>query len=281
MDDTISRLIKKTGCNVINVKISGAYLTWPRWSANGFRPGRIEINVELLLNQEQIAAYDANQISAVVHRALLFDDYTWQRNRKRPASYLSRRPAENMHNICHQCPACGKRMVMRSDKNRLYCSSCNAEWLVDCHGFLTNNHAGDQEPANIRGQMVLSAFTDVHVWRDWQRNQLAAELQNSGFSLTYQTKTETAGIGGAFVQDGEGQLKLDRSGLHYLGRSLAGDEITYFSPAGRTARFSADYGRNLEIPLDHGSFRFTPAEGQAVILLADALALLDNAEGEQ
>ena len=281
IDDTIARLIKKTGCNVINVKISGAYLTWPRWSGNGFRPGRIEIRTELLLTQDQIAANDADQISKTIHQALDFDDYAWQRNRSKPASYLSRRPAENMHNICHQCPACGKRMVMCSDRNRLYCSACGAEWTVDRHGFLTNTHAGDQEPPAKKEQMALSAFTDVHVWRDWQRSQLAAELQSTEFSLTYQTKTETAGTSGAFIQDGEGQLKLDRTGLRYQGRSLAGDEVTYFSPAGRTARFSANYGLNLEIPLDHGAFRFTPDKGQAVILLADALALLDNAGGEQ
>ncbi|NLW12703.1 MAG: 1-acyl-sn-glycerol-3-phosphate acyltransferase [Clostridiaceae bacterium] len=280
MDDTISRLIKKTACNVINIKISGAYLTWPRWSGNGFRPGRIEVQASLLLSQEQIADYDAAQISEVVHKALDFDDYAWQRNQKRPAKYHCRRPAENMHNICHQCPACGKRTVMLSEKKRLYCSECAAEWIVDSHGFLNTTSPGEVA-ANSGNQMDFSALTDVHVWRDWQKNQLASELQRPDFSLSYKTRTETAGLSGAFVQDGEGVIKLDRTGLRYSGRNSAGDEITYFSPAGRTARFSANYGLNLEIPLDHGAFRFTPENGQAVMLLADTLALLDNAGGEQ
>ena len=268
-DDTIAKLIKKTCCHVVFLKINGAYLTWPRWSAHGMRPGRIEIRADLLLTPEQTESLTADEIAAQLKKTLSFNDYEWQHNRRKKASYFHVRPAENMHNICHQCPVCKTELSMRAKNNKIVCDVCHMGYRIDRHGFLFPLADGQTD------------ISDVHAWRVWQQDMMKQRIKQSGFSLEFSVETQTAGVGEAFAGDGAGQLVIDRSGLFYTGIDRQGQKVEFVSPAGKTARFSADYGLNLEIPHDRGSFRFFPDPGQAVILLADALALLDNGKSEQ
>ncbi len=164
-----AKLIRHLKAPVVAVICRGGYLGWPRW-ARCPRPGKMEVKTQLLLSAEEAAGLPLDQIQNRLVKVLDVDDYTWQLERRRPARFFSRKPAEKMSFVCHWCPACDRPLVMRSEKRKLFCSVCELSLRVDAAGFFS---ASPGSPAPFDHPLALSG---------WQRGRLE-EAIHAGHSF--------------------------------------------------------------------------------------------------
>lgn len=131
-----AKLIRHLKVPVAAAICHGAYLAWPRWTKI-FRPGKIEVETRLLFTAEETVTLPLETIQERLVRAMDADDYSWQKSRKRPARYSSRKRAERLSAVCHWCPSCDRPLAMKSEKNKLFCSHCSLSLRLDATGFFS------------------------------------------------------------------------------------------------------------------------------------------------
>lgn len=266
IDDAIAKLIKRTGCPVAVVNERGAYLTWPRWSQSGFRPGRIEAVVSLLYERHDLEGLTVSQIKRGIEKALAFNDYRWQRKRK--ATFLTLAPARGLHNLCHQCPSCRKILAMQSGRTRLTCRFCGYQAIVDASGFL--------RPSRKDQIFAKSDPTPADPWRwhRWQLQETRSRMSASDFLLSFPADADLLENDGRIIPAGQGILRLTNDCLEFDGDDCddAGvPKLQIRLPYRHRIGLSFDFGFQFELAVRDQTYRFKPEPGQAVVLIVDAL----------
>ncbi len=158
----VAMLVRKLGLDVITCRVSGGYLSAPRW-AKAARGGRaIELRYELALSSAEAAALPLGEIHGRIASRLAHDEYASQRSLM--ARHPAKRGAEGLEDVLYVCPACSAIASMAASGNELSCLSCGAKGSLDEYGFM-HGWAYDS-PA------------------DWDRFQkgLSAELRRAAFS---------------------------------------------------------------------------------------------------
>jgi len=266
IDSSIAKMVKKTACPVAAVRTRGAYLVWPRWSQSGIRLGRIEVTAHLLLDSDEIAILSVAEIQTIIEKALSFNDYGWQHRRRKP--YWSLAPAAGVHNLCHQCPACGKILAMTSSRHRLTCRFCGNEAIMDRYGFFSadlRNLSRDHRP---------KIKPDPHRWHQWQLQEIRKKMNETTFFLEFPGEAELLGPDGDFTSIGRCLIKMTSEGISFLSDRSPGEDrpaLQISLPYDRKAGLSFDFGQQFEIALGDLIYRFRPDNGQAVILIVDAI----------
>ena len=201
-------LLKSLKVPVLYTKIAGGYLTAPKFDLED-RPGRVDVTVGVLFTPEQLAQMSAEEIQAALDEKLYHDDYEW--NKKARVKFDGKgRMAKNLHQLLFWCPKCGGELCMASEGDRIYCKNCgNAASLNEYYDLLPEE--GSVIPETPR------------VWFDMQREHVKARVAQPGFELRERVKLGTLPEEG-FLKDqatseitGEGELRLDREGLHFDG----------------------------------------------------------------
>jgi 1-acyl-sn-glycerol-3-phosphate acyltransferase len=265
-DEAIAKLVKKTGCPVAVVREKGAYLSWPRWSRSGPRFGRIEVTTRLLFTKEDLAGLETAEIKSRIEAALNYNDYGWQR--RRPRLFLSLAPARGLHNLCHQCPACGRSLAMISSRFRLTCRFCGNQARMDRFGFLRPTSQGLSQRNGMR------IWPDPFRWHQWQLQETAKLLMQPDFVLGFPAAAQLLNDDGTVIPAGSGRLRLTVEQLSFEGET-AGDIVSpplkISFPLRNISGVSAEYGHSFEIAQADRNYRFIPGQGQAVILIIDAI----------
>lgn len=260
VEDSIAKFIKKVGGSVVLSSSSGSYLTWPRWSTSGFRKGKILVDVRILFTQEEVETLPTQDLQAGIVRALDFDEYAWQEKNRVP--FRSKAPARGLHNILHQCPACGKRWVMDTTDTTLFCRSCGNTAVMDLYGFLN--------PA-VAGSVVHKTVRD---WNRWQIRDMAASIGTDSFYIEEEADLFIAeGQDKPYHPAGNGTIRLARNGFLFRGNFL-GDTVEKAFPMQGILGISSDFGSNFDIVADQYTARFNLKNGQKVISFSHALDLL-------
>ena len=270
-DDAIAKLALKLACPVVIVKVEGGYLTWPRWSQSKFRPGRVEVGTRLLYTSEQLKSLDVMTVQAGIAQALDFQDYEWQKHRRH--AYFSLAPALGLHNLCHQCPACGQELAMRSTRFFLTCSHCGNQARIDRFGGLRQSRVPLITPGRPR------VLPDPYQWRQWQLGEMAERIARPDFLFDFPAEAEFVSVEGLARSAGSGRLQLTCGELVFTGDadpSGIRDPLQIRFPIRNMLGFSAVYGKKFELVLAGQTYRFTPQPGQAVVLLTDAIQTLKN-----
>ena len=144
---------------------------------------------------------------------LYHDDYEW--NKTARVKFAGKgRMARNMHQLLFWCPKCGGELCMASEGDRIYCRHCgNGASLNEYYDLLPEE--GSVIPETPR------------VWFDMQREHIKARVAEPGFELRERVKLGMLPAEG-YLKDhatsvivGEGELRLDREGLHYEGTKNA------------------------------------------------------------
>lgn len=202
-----AKLIKHLKAPVAAVICHGAYLGWPRWARRP-RPGKMEVESCLLLTADEAVTLTVDEIQARLVKAVDTDDYSWQTRRARPARYLSRKRAEKLSYVCHWCPSCDKPLIMKSEKHKLFCSSCPLSFRVDAAGFFSAS-PGSAAP-----------FDHPLDFARWQRIRMM-EAIDGGQSFVSPCRLqflENVGKGPDPERpEREGRLVLSSEGLFFLG----------------------------------------------------------------
>jgi hypothetical protein len=127
-------LVRKLGLDVITCRVSGGYLSAPRW-AKAARGGRaIGLRYELALSSAEAEALSLGEIHERIAARLAHDEYAAQRALM--ARHPSKRGAEGLEDVLYVCPACRAIASMAATGNELSCLSCGAKGSLDEYGFL-------------------------------------------------------------------------------------------------------------------------------------------------
>lgn len=154
------KLIRMLKVPVVTAKIMGAYLSEPRW-ANTKRRGMIEIEMKTLIRAEELAHLSLKDIQDKITAALDHDELAWQQQKK--IAFKGKSLAEGLENLLFMCPECKQVGTMHSKDDRVWCSACNAQYLIDQYGFIHSES----------GFLPSDSISDLN---EWQRNRLKKSL---------------------------------------------------------------------------------------------------------
>ncbi len=203
------KLLKHFGVPVYVSKISGGYLTSTKYCLDE-RPGKVRVVIDKLFTPEQLGAMSAEEIQLALDRAIQNDDYEW--NLQAKVAYDGRgRIAHQLHTLLYRCPRCGGEFTMRGEGNLIACSNCG-------NGARINP---DYSFAPLDETCVLPETPKK--WFDEERKLVYREILDQAFSLSERVrlgmlpKFETLKNLATSLVVGEGELRLDHSGLTYSG----------------------------------------------------------------
>lgn len=189
---SIAMLVRKLGLDVITCRVSGGYLSAPRWAKAPRGNRAIELRYELAVTADGAATMSLGELHEALATRLAHDEYSAQRVTM--ASHPSTRGAEGLEDALYACPACRGVTCIEASGNNLRCGACGATGTVDGFGF-------------IHG----FAYDNPADWDAFQRGY-SAELRASSF----------ASDGTLFINDYQGlrQTKLGSVRVAYRGGML-------------------------------------------------------------
>ncbi len=209
-----AKLLKKFKVPVLSVKIDGAYLTRPRWTKRIYR-GRMDVSVRQLFSAGELETLSTGEIHSRVINAIDFDDYLWQR--KNMVTFRGSRLAEGAELVLYKCPGCSEEFRLRSKGNRLFCTACNNEAVLNNKMFF--------EPGT-KESVVFDGFDN---WYDFQKESLLKEIHEPGFKLTAGTLLQWNEPQKYEYQDmGHGMVTMTREAIIYEGKVFEKDETLCF-----------------------------------------------------
>jgi len=127
-------LIKKLEIDVITCNVKGGYLSKPRWATGKRKNRRAEFTYELTIQKDTIKDLTVDDINGIVKNALYNNDYTYQRTHMIP--HPGKTLAEGMENVVYACPFCESIATIKTEGNKVQCTSCGHEGFVDSYGFI-------------------------------------------------------------------------------------------------------------------------------------------------
>lgn len=185
----IERLIKMLKVPVVVQEIRGSHLAKPKW-ADHPRRTRVTVTVKPLLNAEQVQSLSAGEIGGIVERAIAFNDYDWQRERRQVIRGKSL--AEGITDLLYRCPRCSGEFQMEARGNTLTCTHCGNTAIMDEYGLM-----------HPKGEADV-VFEDTVAWCAFQKRVLEEDLQAGRFRLEDAALLYQAGRGQASLCPGGG-----------------------------------------------------------------------------
>ncbi len=136
-------LVKEAGCGLITHRITGGYLTIPRW-ADERRKGPVYGEVVHHYTKAEIAQMSEDEVYEAMCRDLYVNAY--EENRMKKQKYIAENPAQSAEYVLYGCPKCGTVGKLHTKHDRLWCDCCDFEATVDDYGFW---HSKDMAWDNI------------------------------------------------------------------------------------------------------------------------------------
>lgn len=155
-----AKLAKLLRVPVITAKISGAYLSRPRWSKER-RRGRVTIRYDVAFTPAELRRATVEEIDTRIANHLEHDEYEF--NRVHRIKYIGPDRAEYAEIALFTCPQCLSLSTLRSEGNLLRCTECGYTVRYDLYGFF---------------QPVSGAlrFDTMRSWNLWQTEELRRRL---------------------------------------------------------------------------------------------------------
>ena len=225
IDLSIGKLAKSLHIPVVNVRVRGNHLSFPKWSNRTFR-GYTEASASVLISREQLERMTDIEVGEAIAAGIAYDEYGWQKENLRPSR--TPRTLEGMENITVMCPKCGKMRTMSSKGNRLWCSSCGYSVHADQYGLL-------------RSEENEVIFDTPSAWVTWQETQIKNMFESGTLLPIVSTGRFLVSAKGKYEEhgynaEGKGTITLDETGMTFTGTRNGKDLTLHVSPA---------YQRNL------------------------------------
>lgn len=145
-----AKLAKSARVPLITYRITGGYLTSPRW-ADTMRKGRVHGEIVRIYTPQELSIMSAEDLLSNITRDLYEDAYEAE-----PVRYRGKRLAERLETMLYLCPKCGRADTLKSSDNRFSCS---------CGLSLTLNEFGRFEGEN-------APFAHPGEWDEWQQGMM-------------------------------------------------------------------------------------------------------------
>jgi hypothetical protein len=232
---TTVRLIKASKAALVTYRISGGYLTTPRWSAF-MRRGKMNGRCVGVYSTEQLQEMTDDEIQDIINTDIYEDAY--EKQRVKAVAYCGKHLAEKLETAIYACPKCRRLCTLRSEDDTFFCE-CGLHVKYNEYGFFE----GIEPP-----------FETVTAWDIWQDQFLRAMAEAFGEGPIYKDQGQTLWE----ISDDHGERLVSEGTMAlYKDRFVLGDyevpltKLYHMSLYGREMIvFSAD-GRNFEIRSAH------------------------------
>ncbi len=128
-----AKLIKKIKLDVVVAKVSGGYLSHPRWGKQR-KKGDYHIHYYTLIHDHEIENLSVEKIETMLEEAIAFNDYDW--NREKQIVYRSKEKAEGLERYVYYCPVCHGYQTIKTKGNDISCSHCGHLATINPYEFL-------------------------------------------------------------------------------------------------------------------------------------------------
>ena len=132
ISEAIGKIAKMTGATLVVYKLTGGYLTTPRWGSK-IRKGHMEGVVTKVIDAKTLKEMPPDVVRKEITEGLYTDAYKEQGEKR--IRFKSKTPAEYLESLLFICPSCKKIGTLSSNKNRLSCG-CGYQLIMDEFGYL-------------------------------------------------------------------------------------------------------------------------------------------------
>ena len=203
------KFLKMMGVTVYYTKVSGGYLTYTKHCLDE-RAGRVEVTVDRMFTAEELNSLTPQEIENTMNRLLAHDDYIW--NKQAQVRFDGKgQMAKALDTLLYLCPKCGALHQMACSGNEMRCTACgNTVALDECYNLHPVGEGSDC-PALVSDWVLL------------ERKKAEEDVKDPNF--TYSGHVRVGKLpqykylkgNNTSVICGEGELRLDRAGLHFAG----------------------------------------------------------------
>ena len=194
LPDSLAKMCKLLGVPVVVLKYRGNHIHRPFWDYNKKRKVPLHATMTQIVTQEQIKTMSVQEIDKVIKEAFVYDEYKYLLDNNYHITEPYR--AEGLHKVLYQCPVCLKEHVMDTKGDKLFCTSCNAEWVYQTNGKLVNTTQNN----------VSTTLEHVPSWYEWQRENVKQQILNDSYSFSDQVQVYSLPNSKRFIHLGAGTI---------------------------------------------------------------------------
>ena len=203
------KFLKMMGVTVYYTKVSGGYLTYTKHCLDE-RAGRVEVTVDRMFTAEELNSLTPQEIENTMNRLLAHDDYIW--NKQAQVRFDGKgQMAKALDTLLYLCPKCGALHQMACSGNEMRCTACgNTVALDECYNLHPVGEGSDC-PALVSDWVLL------------ERKKAEEDVKDPNFTCSGHVRVgklpqyKYLKGNNTSVICGEGELRLDRAGLHFAG----------------------------------------------------------------
>ena len=167
-----SKLVKLSRSTLVTYRLTGGYLSTPRWSAHR-RKGKMTGAVVGVYPPEELKKMTEAEIAALLARDLYENAYETQA--KAPVAFRGKALAETLETALYLCPKCRRIDGLHSQGDRFFCD-CGLSLTLDEYGFFR----GDDLP-----------FETPLDWDKWQTGEMEKLAGTLGDEAAFSDEDQT------------------------------------------------------------------------------------------
>ena len=167
-----AKLVKLSRSTLVTYRLTGGYLTTPRWSAHR-RKGRMFGEAVGVYTPEALKGMSEGEILDLLKRDLYENAYETQA--KGPVAFKGKALAETLETALYLCPKCHRIDTLHSEGDRFYCD-CGLSMTIDEFGFFR----GDDLP-----------FRTPLDWDKWQEAEMEKLAETLGEEAAFSDEGQT------------------------------------------------------------------------------------------
>lgn len=194
LPDSLGKLIKMSKVPVVVMLHHGNYLHTPFWNYRKKRKVPLYTTMTKVLTDEEVAEKSAEEINAVIRKAMEYDEYKWQLDNDIHITEPFR--AEGLHKVLYQCPNCGQEHEMDSEGTKLFCKTCGKVWEMD-------------ELGRLHAEVGETEFPHIPDWYEWQRANVRKEIEEGRYYFEDEVDIYSLPRCWRFMKLGKGKLVHD------------------------------------------------------------------------
>lgn len=149
--EATGKLVKTSGAALVTYKITGGYLSNPRWGF-GIRKGKMHGSVVNVYSSSELKLMTPEEITNKIISDL--DEDAYKRQSFENIAYKGKNLAYGFETAYCLCPICKNINVISSNKNSIYCSNCGKLTDILPTGFFSEGFQ----------------FKSASEWDEWQES---------------------------------------------------------------------------------------------------------------
>lgn len=158
-------LAKRMKYPIVMTRLTGSYMSRPRWNDQAGRRGKIYLDFKTIL-AEEIEVMSKQEIHDKMAKFLKNNDLTDER--LKGVKFKGKDLAVGLENLLWKCPRCMKEDELWSEANSFNCKACGSSWQIDAQ-----LHVIFEDTQTIEEQ----AIRNIIDWYDWQKLTIANTLE--------------------------------------------------------------------------------------------------------